>query len=489
MLWPAWDRSLFLSVNGIDSGFLTAVMRFITNVDNWIPLLAGYILMLLCWGRTRPHPPTGNRWKRAFARRNPRVVLLCLIIATACSDQICYHIKHGVNRARPCFDESVSSEVHYRGDVHGNRSFPSAHSANSASLATITAVAYPPLAPFAILVTFLVGFSRVYLGVHYPIDVLTGWGIGMFAALGVWLVFRKMASRPGLIGFANRFRFRQPVTYPIPSTPWQPVNVESLDGYQMKGYFLRGGEDLAVIVHGLNGSIGSMVNPGEIFEKLGFSVFLVPLRGHDDHPVPVASGGPSEAYDLAGVLIHTRDNMGFTRRRTVIYGSSMGGDIALKVSGLLSESVAGVIAHGVFRNFFEASAYRMGKLRTVLLKLFLPVSVRYGLRVFEPSEYIEQPHKTRFVYINGSRDRISPPETGERLAEGAEGLALILDGAGHPVWQYNGWSKPQIETALKEALKFIQGMDIEHTSVDESGFIHDYPASPKLRQEENNDRF
>ena len=480
MLWPVWDRSFFLSVNGIDSGFLTAVMRFITNVDNWIPFLAGYVLMLLWWGRTRPHPSFGNRWKRAFARRNPRIVLLCLIIAAAASDQICYHLKHEVNRARPCFDEDVASEVNYRGNVHGNRSFPSAHSANSASLAAITAFAYPPLAPFAFLITFLVGFSRIYLGVHYPIDVLTGWGIGLLASMGVWLVFRKMASKPGLIGFANRFRFRQPVTYPIPSAPWEPVEVESLDGYQMKGYFLRGGEDLAVVVHGISGSIGPMVYPGQIFRKMGFSVFLVPLRGHDDHPVAISSGGPSEAYDLAGVLVYARDNMGFARRRTIIYGSSMGGAVALKVSGLLSEDVAGVIAHGVFGNFFEASVTRMGKLKTAFLKLFLPASVRYALKAFEPSDYVKQPQKARFVYINGSRDRISPPETGERLAEDTDGLALILDGAGHPVWQCNDWSKPQIETALKEAVKFIQGMDIEHMSVDESGFIHDYPAFPGI---------
>ena len=480
MLWPVWDKSLFFSVNGIDSGFLAAVMRFITNVDNWIPFLAGYILFLLWWGRTRPHPPSGTRWKRAFASRNPRIVLLCLIIAAAASDQICYHLKHYVNRARPCFDESVASEVNYRGDVHGNRSFPSAHSANSASLATITAFAYPPLAPFAFLITFLVGFSRIYLGVHYPIDVLTGWSIGLLAAMGVWLVFRKMVSRPGLIGFTNRFRFRQPITYPIPEAPWQPVYVESLDGYRMKGYFIRGGEDLAVIVHGLNGSIGSMVNPGLIFRKMGFSVFLVPLRGHDNHPVPVTSGGPSEAYDLAGVLIHARDDMGFNRRRTSIYGSSMGGAVALKVSGLVNGNVAGVIAHGVSRNFFEASVTRMGKLKTIFLKLFLPAGVRYGLKAFEPSDYIEQPQKTRFVYINGSRDRISPPETGERLAEDTDGFALMLNGAGHPVWQYNSWSRPQIETALKEAVRFIQGTDIEHMSVDESGIIHDYPASPGI---------
>ncbi len=477
MLWPAWDRSVFLAVNGIDSGFLTAVMRFITNVDNWIPVLAAYILMLLWWGRTRPHPSSGSRWKRAFAGRNPRVVLLCLIIATAGSDQICYHLKRDVGRARPCFDESISMQVSYRGDVYGNRSFPSAHSANSASLAAVTAFAYPPLAPFVFLLSALVGFSRIYLGVHYPVDVLAGWCIGMLTALCTWLIFRRMASRPGLIGFANRFRYRQPADCPLPAAPWQPVNVESLDGYKMKGYFLRGGSDLAVVVHGLHENIGSMVHPGELFGKIGFSVFLVPLRGHDNHPLPVTCGGPAEVYDLAGVLDHVRDSMGFDRSRTLIYGSSMGGAVAQKVSGLLGDGVAGVISHGVFRNFFEASVVRMGRLRTAILKLFLPRGVSNGLKVFMPCDYIGQPLKTRFVYITGTRDRISPPETGLRMAEETGGLALILERAGHPAWQFDGWSRPQMETALNEAVKYIKGMETEHLSVDGSGFIRDYPAS------------
>ncbi len=475
MLWPAWDRSLFLVINGFASGFLTSVMRSITNVDNWIPFLAGYILMLLWWGRTRPRPSTGNRWKKAFALRNPRVVLLCLIVATAGSDQVCYHLKHGIERQRPCFDESLSSEVNYRGDVHGSRSFPSAHSANSAALAAITSFAYPPLAPFAATLAFLVGFSRIYLGVHYPIDVLTGWGIGFITALGVWLIFRKMVSKQGLIGFTNRFRYRQPVTGPIPDTPWQPVDLESLDGYKMKGYFLGGGDNLAVMVHGLNEDIGAMLNPGRIFEELGFSVLLVPLRGHDDHPVAVTSGGPSESYDLAGALIHARDNMGFDRRKTVIYGSSMGGAVAMKTSGLLCEGVAGVIASGVFRNFFEASCARMGKLKTALLKLFLPVGVKCGLKVFLPSDYIVQSQDTGFVYINGSLDRLAPPEIGKRLAGKTRSIMLVLEGTGHP--SRKEWSKLQMGTAIKAALKYIRGVDIEQMHIDRSGNIRNYPGS------------
>jgi len=325
MLWPAWDRSLFLFINGIESNLLTSVMRLITNVDNWIPFLVGYIILLLWWGRTKPHSSSGNRWKRAFAARNPRIVLLCLIISTAASDQVCYHLKHGIDRSRPCFEESLATDINYRGEVYGNRSFPSAHSANSASLATVTALAYPPLAPFAYSVAFLVGFSRIYLGVHYPVDVLAGWSIGVLCALGVWLVLRRMVSRPGLIGFTNRFRCRQPLSYPDPPAPWQPVQVDSLDGYKMTGYFLRGGDDLAIIVHGLSSSIGSMVHPGGMFRKMGFSVFLVPLRGHDSHPVALTSGGPSEACDLAGVITHVKDTMGFNMQRTIIYGSSMGG--------------------------------------------------------------------------------------------------------------------------------------------------------------------
>lgn len=484
ILWPGWDRQLFLTLNGIDSGFLTGFMQAITNVDNWTPFLLGYILLLLWWGRTRPRPCRGGRWERAFCRRNPRIVLLCLILSVSLSDQVCYHFKHNVDRSRPCFEESLEGLVEYRGEVYGNRSFPSAHAANSTALAVTTSLAYPPLAPFALPLALLVGFSRIYLGVHYPLDVLTGWGIGLTVSLLVWLLFRKMASRGGVIGFTNRFRFRQPVLAPEPGPQWIPVDLNSLDGLPMRGYLKEAGEKLVVLVHGLHGDIGFMTDIGNMFSRWGFSVFLVPLRGHDRHAGRVTSGGPSESYDLAAVLDYL-EREGYARERTILYGSSMGAAVAQKSAGLLQNELAGVVAHGGYDSFFAASLRKLGKTKTLVLKLFLPSGVRKSLEVFRPADYSGSLVKTRIVYITGSRDRISPPKTGIRMAGGSGTLSLTLKEAGHPVWR-RGMRKPQqLESAVRNAVDFICGKELNNSTIDESGKLSNHSASfrePKERE-------
>jgi undecaprenyl-diphosphatase len=65
-------------------------------------------------------------------------------------------------------------------------SFPSAHATDTAAAAAVFTWALPMLSPLAIGIAILVGISRVYLGVHWPTDVLGGWALG--AAVGVALV-------------------------------------------------------------------------------------------------------------------------------------------------------------------------------------------------------------------------------------------------------------------------------------------------------------
>lgn len=87
-------------------------------------------------------------------------------------------------------------------------SFPSGHAMTSAAVyltlgALLMRIAKRPLTKFycmgaAMLLTALVGASRVYLGVHYPTDVLAGWLLGLSWAILCWLVERALERRAGL---------------------------------------------------------------------------------------------------------------------------------------------------------------------------------------------------------------------------------------------------------------------------------------------------
>jgi undecaprenyl-diphosphatase len=67
----------------------------------------------------------------------------------------------------------------------GPHSWPSAHAGSSAAAATVLSVAYPLWSPVFLLVAFLIAYSRVYVGVHYPLDVLAGIVVGILAALAI----------------------------------------------------------------------------------------------------------------------------------------------------------------------------------------------------------------------------------------------------------------------------------------------------------------
>lgn len=118
-----------------------------------------------------------------------------LLVAVGVADLASVRVlKPAVERVRPC--HSLASVRAPLGCGSG-KSFPSAHAADTSAAAAIVAWAAPALTPFALAVVALVGISRVYLGVHYPSDVVAGWVLG--AAIGAALIFAvrlRYVARP-----------------------------------------------------------------------------------------------------------------------------------------------------------------------------------------------------------------------------------------------------------------------------------------------------
>lgn len=427
-----YDLQLLRFINlQMASPVLTRIMLVITDKHNWYPFIAVAVVFLLYAGRKLPHP--GN-W---FVRINPRVFVFGLILCIALTDQVGTFLKHNVRRTRPNRDEIVATQLDCRLHTGGRRSFPSNHAANSAGLAVFTSLVYPPVAIPAMLFTFLVGFSRVYLAVHYPSDVIAGWLIGSLSGLLVWLILRKKLKRPGIIGFANMFRFPQHQTNGSPGENWTEKNWTSLDGHSVKGYLLEGSEKLVIFAHGLGGSFLSRVELGEKLKDIsGTSFLLVPMRGSDGHQAKLATGGTDEVHDILGALQFAKD-AGFSSRNIIVYGTSMGGSSAIKACSLAGELVpAGIAVHGAFSSFFPAARRRTGGIGTVLLRFLMPGRAVRSLDSFKPLFWLTYLNRGCGVeYIYGDGDKVSPPEEGELMSEHTRSevcTVTVLAGQGHP---------------------------------------------------------
>lgn len=146
-------------------------------------------------------------WKRFGVRHLMTVVVL--IAAVGCSDVSTNLVKKSITRVRPL--NSVA-ETYYREDgkwmqravefvqtKEKGSSYPSAHSSNTMCIALLALLFWPALKKWPLILPLLVGYSRVYLGKHYPMDVVAGWLFGAVIAGFVWLIW-KYVFEPPLLG-------------------------------------------------------------------------------------------------------------------------------------------------------------------------------------------------------------------------------------------------------------------------------------------------
>jgi undecaprenyl-diphosphatase len=121
-------------------------------------------------------------------------VFALTVVAVALADWSAMGLKALFDRPRPPLRYAEPKALVH---VPHDASFPSGHAATSFAAATMLSFAFPRFAPFLYVLAAAVAFSRVYVGVHYPLDVLGGALLGALLAVGLRLLVSRRA-RPRL---------------------------------------------------------------------------------------------------------------------------------------------------------------------------------------------------------------------------------------------------------------------------------------------------
>ncbi|MBP3211858.1 MAG: phosphatase PAP2 family protein [Prevotella sp.] len=179
------DRQLLEFFNGSNSVFLDSVAITFTSGLTWIPLYVALLYLVI-----------KNSENMAQFGLIVASVLLCMLLSDGVAE---YLVKPYVGRLRPSADPAVK----YLIDVVGNYresttfSFPSAHAANTAAVAVFFSllVRNKSLSVMLLLWSVLNCWTRLYLGVHYPGDILVGFLWGILSAVVSYGVYRAIYFR------------------------------------------------------------------------------------------------------------------------------------------------------------------------------------------------------------------------------------------------------------------------------------------------------
>ena len=177
------DTELLLFLNGFHNSFFDTLMYYVSQTFTWIPF---YILLIFFILKKQSY-------------RNGAIALLFLIISVSVADFFSVHLfKEVFQRLRPCHNGELQGLIHLvRNKCGGMYGFISSHASNTFAVAMFVSLffknKYVWMGMF--LWSTIISYSRIYLGVHYPGDVIAGALWGMTIAFIVFKIYIFLDSR------------------------------------------------------------------------------------------------------------------------------------------------------------------------------------------------------------------------------------------------------------------------------------------------------
>jgi len=170
-----FDQQLFLIINSSNSPFFDQVMYFFSGRLIWVPLYIAILVFL------------GIKYKRKFL-----IIIIFIILAATLADQSSVFVKNIVHRLRPCHEPTLTGLVHLvNGECGGIYGFVSSHATNTFDVALIS-LSFIKKRWYSISIILwagIISYSRIYLGVHYPFDVICGSFLGSFIGWSIYSLY------------------------------------------------------------------------------------------------------------------------------------------------------------------------------------------------------------------------------------------------------------------------------------------------------------
>lgn len=182
------DKNLFYILNTkLTASFLDFFMPFITTKANFIAIIIFAWLMIFIMGKGKD-----------------RKALIIVVLAVLASDFAAAVLKNLVQRVRPC---NALADISLLVGCTKSFSFPSGHATNVFAVAVYLSYVYRKYSPVFFVMAALVAYSRIYVGVHYPLDVAGGAAVGSIGAV-IAIEADKRIS-PAVVLWFNKRRMRK----------------------------------------------------------------------------------------------------------------------------------------------------------------------------------------------------------------------------------------------------------------------------------------